>query len=71
MPRRGFIKDALTAGLSGLASYPTTLGSGELRRSIVAWLQRRYGLSGIDAGNAGHSGQRLARGLVRFRPGRG
>jgi N-succinyldiaminopimelate aminotransferase len=44
----GFIKDALTAGLSGLASYPTTLGSDELRRSIVAWLQRRYGLSGID-----------------------
>ena len=32
----GFIKDALSAGLSGLASYPTTLGSDELRRSIDA-----------------------------------
>ncbi|KFB67462.1 succinyldiaminopimelate transaminase [Candidatus Accumulibacter vicinus] len=44
-----FIKDALSAGLGGLASYPSTLGSGELRRSIAAWLQRRYGLPGIDA----------------------
>lgn len=44
-----FIKDALSAGLGGLASYPSTLGSGELRGSIVAWLQRRYGLPGIDA----------------------
>ncbi|MCM8622286.1 MAG: succinyldiaminopimelate transaminase [Candidatus Accumulibacter sp.] len=44
-----FIKDALSAGLGGLASYPSTLGSGELRRSIAAWLQRRYGLPSIDA----------------------
>jgi aspartate/methionine/tyrosine aminotransferase len=43
-----FIKDALSANLGGLASYPTTLGSGELRRSIAAWLKRRYGLGGID-----------------------
>ncbi|MEF8719267.1 MAG: succinyldiaminopimelate transaminase [Candidatus Accumulibacter necessarius] len=44
-----FIKDALTAGLAGLATYPTTLGSSELRRGIAAWLERRYGLHGIDA----------------------
>ncbi|MBL8425573.1 MAG: succinyldiaminopimelate transaminase [Candidatus Accumulibacter phosphatis] len=44
-----FIRDALTANLAGLASYPTTLGSGELRAAIVAWLERRYALSGIDA----------------------
>ena len=43
-----FIKEALRAGLGGLASYPTTLGSVELRLSIAAWLQRRYGLHGID-----------------------
>ena len=43
-----FIKEALSAGLGGLASYPTTLGSVELRLSIAAWLQRRYGLHGID-----------------------
>ena len=44
-----FIREALTAGLGGLANYPTTLGSGELRLSIAAWLKRRYGLGDIDA----------------------
>ena len=43
-----FIKDALSANLAGLASYPTTLGSGELRRSLAAWLGRRYGLDDLD-----------------------
>ncbi|WP_291994125.1 succinyldiaminopimelate transaminase [Candidatus Accumulibacter sp. ACC003] len=43
-----FIKDALTANLAGLASYPSTLGSAELRRSLAAWLKRRYGLPEID-----------------------
>ena len=43
-----FIRNALSAGLGGLASYPSTLGSSELRNSIAAWLQRRYGLQGID-----------------------
>ena len=44
-----FIKEALTAGLGGLANYPTTLGSPALRKSIAAWMERRYGLSGIDS----------------------
>jgi N-succinyldiaminopimelate aminotransferase len=43
-----FIKEALTAGLGGLANYPTTLGSATLRQAIAGWLERRYGLSGID-----------------------
>ena len=43
-----FIKDALTAGLSGLANYPTTLGISALRQAIAAWLQRRYSLEAID-----------------------
>ena len=43
-----FIKEALVAGLSGLANYPTTLGVPALRRSIAGWIERRYGLSGID-----------------------
>ena len=43
-----FIKEALVAGLAGLASYPTTLGSADLRRAIAAWIERRFGLSGID-----------------------
>ncbi|SBT06740.1 Aminotransferase class I and II [Candidatus Accumulibacter aalborgensis] len=44
-----FITDALSANLAGLASYPSTLGSSELRGAIAAWLKRRYGLSDIDA----------------------
>ena len=44
-----FIKEALTAGLGGLANYPTTLGSPALRQAIVQWMERRYGLSGIDS----------------------
>jgi N-succinyldiaminopimelate aminotransferase len=43
-----FIKEALTAGLGGLANYPTTLGSATLRQAIAGWLERRYGLSSID-----------------------
>ena len=43
-----FIKQALTAGLDGLAKYPTTLGSAALRQAIAQWIERRYGLSGID-----------------------
>ena len=43
-----FIKDALIDGLSGLASYPTTLGVPALRSAIAGWLARRYDLSGID-----------------------
>jgi N-succinyldiaminopimelate aminotransferase len=39
-----FIREALSANLAGLANYPTTLGSDALRRSIAAWLQRRYRL---------------------------
>jgi N-succinyldiaminopimelate aminotransferase len=42
------IKDALTANLAGLASYPGTLGEPALRQTIQAWLQRRYGLK-VDA----------------------
>ncbi|WP_374682508.1 succinyldiaminopimelate transaminase [Accumulibacter sp.] len=44
-----FIKEALSANLAGLASYPSTLGSVELRRSLTAWLGRRYGLTDLDA----------------------
>ena len=32
------IKDALTANFGGLANYPTTAGSPELRQAISAWL---------------------------------
>jgi len=41
-PTPQFIKDALVAGLDGLANYPITQGSDALRGAIAAWAQRRY-----------------------------
>lgn len=43
-----FIKEALTAGLAGLANYPTTLGIPALRRAIADWMNRRYDLADIN-----------------------
>jgi N-succinyldiaminopimelate aminotransferase len=43
-PTPQFIKDALVAGLSGLANYPITQGSDALRGAIAAWAGRRYGV---------------------------
>ncbi|PTR05848.1 succinyldiaminopimelate aminotransferase [Nitrosospira sp. Nsp5] len=43
-----FIRQALTDNLSGLAHYPTTLGTRSLRASIAAWLMRRYRLPAIN-----------------------
>lgn len=39
-----FIKQALTSGLNGLASYPTTIGDAALREAFTGWLKRRYAL---------------------------
>lgn len=47
-PTPQFIKDALTAHLAGLANYPTTNGSDDLRLSIAAWIARRYGIPAPD-----------------------
>lgn len=44
-----FIKEALIAGLDGLANYPTTLGSDALRTTIANWLARRYNIPMPDA----------------------
>jgi N-succinyldiaminopimelate aminotransferase len=43
-PTPQFIKDALVAGLDGLANYPITQGSDALRGAIAAWAGRRYGV---------------------------
>ncbi|GBG03560.1 succinyldiaminopimelate transaminase [Azospira sp. I13] len=43
-----FIKEALTANLGGLANYPTSLGIPALRQAIAAWMERRYGLAGVN-----------------------
>ncbi len=45
----GFIKEALAAGLGGLANYPTTAGVDALRTAIAQWLARRYGIPAPDA----------------------
>ncbi len=39
------VKDALTASLAGLASYPGTLGEPKLRQTMADWLSRRYSLA--------------------------
>jgi N-succinyldiaminopimelate aminotransferase len=44
-----FIKDALIAGLDGLANYPTTAGGDALRNAIANWLVARYDIPLPDA----------------------
>lgn len=47
-PTPEFIKRSLIDNLDGLASYPPTVGSLELRRAMAGWLMRRYHLDAID-----------------------
>ena len=44
-----FIKTALTEGLSGLATYPSTAGVPALRQTIAGWIGRRYDIPVPDA----------------------
>ena len=46
------IQQALADNLAGLANYPTTAGTPELRQAISAWLARRYGIPAPDAEKA-------------------
>jgi N-succinyldiaminopimelate aminotransferase len=39
---------ALTDHLDGLATYPATAGSADLREALAAWFTRRYGLAPLD-----------------------
>jgi len=39
------IKQAITDNLSGLASYPSTLGSDTLRNAIASWIGKRYDIA--------------------------
>jgi N-succinyldiaminopimelate aminotransferase len=43
-PTPALVKNALAANLDGLAVYPATAGSPELRQAIAGWLERRYGI---------------------------
>jgi len=47
-PTPPFICEALTRALKGLARYPLTAGTEELRASIATWLMRRFALKRID-----------------------
>lgn len=47
-PTPALVKDALAASLDGLASYPATAGTPELRQAVAAWLARRYGIPAPD-----------------------
>jgi len=41
-PTPELIKQAVTANLKGLASYPATAGDPTLRQAIAGWVERRY-----------------------------
>jgi N-succinyldiaminopimelate aminotransferase len=47
-PTPALVKDALAASLDGLASYPATAGTPELRQAIASWLAHRYGIPAPD-----------------------
>ncbi len=47
-PTPDLVKQALVDHLDGLAHYPATAGSLELRRAVAAWAGRRYGAT-LDA----------------------
>jgi len=46
------IKTTLVENLSGLATYPTTIGVPALREAISAWATRRYGIPALNPENA-------------------
>ncbi len=48
-PTPEFIRQALIQNLSGLASYPATAGTSDLREALAAWARRRYSLTRLDA----------------------
>ena len=47
-PTPRLVKDALAAALDGLATYPVTAGTPELRAAISQWLARRYAIPAPD-----------------------
>ncbi|HEX4927046.1 MAG TPA: succinyldiaminopimelate transaminase [Burkholderiales bacterium] len=47
-PTPALVKEALASSLDGLAAYPATAGTPELRRAVAAWLAQRYGIRAPD-----------------------
>jgi len=48
-PTPELVRQALVRHLDGLAVYPTTAGTDELREAIAAWFRWRFNLSRLDA----------------------
>jgi N-succinyldiaminopimelate aminotransferase len=49
-PTPELVRSALAGALDGLAVYPKTAGTPELREAMAAWARRRYGLEVLDPG---------------------
>jgi N-succinyldiaminopimelate aminotransferase len=47
-PTPRLVKEALAGALDGLATYPLTAGTPELRAAVSRWLARRYGIPAPD-----------------------
>ena len=47
-PTPRLVKEALAGALDGLAVYPATAGTPELREAVSGWLGRRYGIPAPD-----------------------
>src|SRR5277367_5956414 len=43
-PAPALVNEAITKHLNGLSTYPTTIGSAELRQAITSWATRRFEL---------------------------
>ena len=48
-PTPKFIEQALVDNLGGLAVYPTTIGSPEMRNAIAGWLERMASRPAVGA----------------------
>jgi N-succinyldiaminopimelate aminotransferase len=48
-PTPQFIRDAIANNTDGLAQYPPTKGSNELRGAIAHWIKKRFHLNALDA----------------------
>jgi N-succinyldiaminopimelate aminotransferase len=48
-PTPQFIRDAIANNTIGLAQYPPTKGSNELRGAIASWIKKRFHLNALDA----------------------
>ena len=48
-PTPPFIRDAIGQNTDGLAQYPPTKGSAQLRQTIADWIKKRFSLPALDA----------------------